>query len=65
MAEQDDQSSTITIDQDRDSAYGDSDVESETTSLRSAVYSYIYENGRRYHSYRAGAYWCVHHCLYW
>jgi hypothetical protein len=53
------QTSSILIDQDHDSAYGDSDAGSETTSLRSAVYSYIYENGRRYHSYRAGAYWWV------
>jgi hypothetical protein len=54
-----DQTGSILIDSDGDSAFGDSDVASETTSLRSAVYNYIYENGRRYHSYRAGAYWCV------
>ena len=55
-----DQTGTITIDTDGDSSYGGSDGASETTSLRSAVFNYVYENGRRYHSYRAGAYWCVH-----
>lgn len=52
-----DQTGSILIDSDRDSSYGESDAASETTSLRSAVLSYIYENGRRYHSYRAGSYW--------
>jgi hypothetical protein len=52
-----DQTGSISIDSDRDSSYGDSDAASETTSLRSAVLNYIYENGRRYHSFRAGAYW--------
>jgi hypothetical protein len=52
-----DQTGSILIDSDRDSSYGDSDAASETTSLRSAVLNYIYENGRRYHSYRAGSYW--------
>jgi hypothetical protein len=61
MAQQQDQTGTILVDHGTDSAYGDSDAESETVSLRSAVYNYIYENGRRYHSYRAGAYWWVLH----
>lgn len=52
-----DQTGSILIDSDRDSSYGESDAASETTSLRSAVRNYIYENGRRYHSYRAGTYW--------
>lgn len=52
-----DQTGSIVIDSDRDSSYGDSDAASETTSLRPAVMNYIYENGRRYHSYRAGSYW--------
>ncbi|TID27744.1 putative methyltransferase [Venturia nashicola] len=52
-----DQTGSIVIDSDRDSSYGDSDAASETTSLRSAVLNYIYDNGRRYHSYRAGSYW--------
>jgi hypothetical protein len=52
-----DQTGQILIDSDRDSAYGDSDVASETSSLRSAVLDYVYENGRRYHSYRQGSYW--------
>jgi len=43
--------------EDADSAYGDNDTESATTSLRSAVFAYHYENGRRYHAYRKGAYW--------
>ena len=30
---------------------------SATTSLRSSIHDYIYENGRRYHAYRAGQYW--------
>jgi len=55
-----DQTGLILIDSDRDSSYGDSDGASETTSLRSAVFNYVYENGRRYHSYRAGSYWWVH-----
>jgi len=40
---------------DADSAYGDS-VFSNTTSLASSVLNYEYENGRRYHSYKAGKY---------
>jgi hypothetical protein len=43
---------------DADSSYGgDSDEGSETTSLYSAITKYVYENGRRYHSYRYGTYW--------
>jgi len=42
---------------DNDSSYGGGDAASETTSLRSSIARYVYENGRRYHSYRAGAYW--------
>merc|ERR1712098_644272 len=43
---------------DNDSSYGgDSDAASETTSLYSAIFRHVYENGRRYHSYRAGTYW--------
>lgn len=47
-----------TVDQpDTDSAYGDeSDTQSDTTSLVSEVQNFKYENGRRYHSYRAGEY---------
>ena len=43
-------------DGDSDSAYG-SDLESETSSLHSSIFDYRYENGRRYHAYREGAYW--------
>ncbi|EXJ93591.1 hypothetical protein A1O1_01983 [Capronia coronata CBS 617.96] len=45
----------IAHDSDADSAYGDS-LFSETTSLSSSVFEYQYENGRRYHSFRAGKY---------
>ncbi|KAH8598461.1 S-adenosyl-L-methionine-dependent methyltransferase [Bisporella sp. PMI_857] len=31
--------------------------ESDTTSLKSSVSKYRYENGRRYHGYKDGAYW--------
>lgn len=39
-----------------DSALGESEAESDTTSLASSVLDYKYENGRRYHSYREGKY---------
>ncbi|KIV92325.1 hypothetical protein PV10_06777 [Exophiala mesophila] len=42
-------------DSDADSAYGDSFF-SDTTSLSSSVLEYQYENGRRYHSFKAGKY---------
>lgn len=29
---------------------------SDTTSLRSSLLDYVYENGRRYHAYRSGQY---------
>lgn len=41
---------------DTDSAYSEN-VQSETTSLRSSITNYHYENGRRYHAYHSGAYW--------
>ncbi|KAL4912989.1 S-adenosyl-L-methionine-dependent methyltransferase [Aspergillus aurantiobrunneus] len=41
---------------DADSVFSD-DYQSELTSLRSSIMDYRYENGRRYHAYRAGAYW--------
>ena len=41
---------------DTDSAIGDDDIESSTASLRSSIYAHVYENGRRYHSFRAGKY---------
>ncbi|KAI8935072.1 hypothetical protein NX059_007667 [Plenodomus lindquistii] len=47
----------IALDSDEnDSAYGD-DSASDTTSLKSAIYNYVYRNGRRYHAYKEGAYW--------
>jgi hypothetical protein len=33
-----------------------SGAESSTNSLSSTVFAYEYENGRRYHAYRAGTY---------
>ncbi|KAL2831964.1 S-adenosyl-L-methionine-dependent methyltransferase [Aspergillus pseudoustus] len=41
---------------DSDSVFSDS-YQSDLTSLRSSILDYRYENGRRYHAYRAGAYW--------
>jgi hypothetical protein len=43
---------------DSDSAYdGESLLGDDTRSLASYITHYRYENGRRYHSYRDGAYW--------
>lgn len=42
-------------DDDNDSALGD-DKASSTTSLNDSVFNYQYENGRRYHAFRAGSY---------
>jgi hypothetical protein len=33
-----------------------SGAESSTTSLSSTIFDYEYENGRRYHAYKAGTY---------
>ncbi|KUJ18608.1 S-adenosyl-L-methionine-dependent methyltransferase, partial [Mollisia scopiformis] len=41
---------------DADSTYGD-DSESYTTSLSSSIKNHTYENGSRYHAYRAGSYY--------
>jgi hypothetical protein len=54
MAEEAEQ--RIMVDWERDSALGDDDTASETTSLRSSVFNHVYENGRRYNGYRSGAY---------
>lgn len=52
------QAAIIEVDDGRenDSAIGDSDVSSFTTSIASSVLNYVYENGRRYHSFREGQY---------
>ncbi|KAH8697082.1 S-adenosyl-L-methionine-dependent methyltransferase [Talaromyces proteolyticus] len=42
-------------DDDADSALGD-DRASSTRSLSESIFNYEYENGRRYHAFRAGAY---------
>jgi len=41
---------------DSDSALGEGDRASLTTSLASSIFNYTYENGRRYHAYREGQY---------
>lgn len=46
---------TIDDDLDTDSTLG-TELDSDSESLSSSVLSYEYENGRRYHAYRAGAY---------
>ncbi|TKA30020.1 hypothetical protein B0A50_02739 [Salinomyces thailandicus] len=51
----DDQSADDTSMLDADSALGD-DTASETRSITDSVLGYQYENGRRYHAYRAGTY---------
>jgi len=42
--------------QDDDSAFGDQSLASYTTSLKSSVLDYKYENGRRFHAFRRGEY---------
>ncbi|KPM39196.1 hypothetical protein AK830_g7331 [Neonectria ditissima] len=42
---------------DGDSSYPESTRVSDTSSLRSSILNYKWENGRRYHSYQDGAYW--------
>ncbi|KAF9635638.1 hypothetical protein BFW01_g6533 [Lasiodiplodia theobromae] len=42
-------------DDSNDSAFGD-DI-SDTTSVASTIWRHRYENGRRYHKFREGAYW--------
>jgi len=45
----------ISADEDATSDYGSS-FESDLTSLKSSILNYVYENGRRYHSYQSGKY---------
>ncbi|KAI4133393.1 MAG: hypothetical protein LQ347_002196 [Umbilicaria vellea] len=48
--------SASTLQDDRDSAYGDtSDVDSAFTSISSSVRDYRKENGRTYHAYKDGS----------
>jgi hypothetical protein len=45
-------------DDDIDSAYGDDSlIGDDTQTLSTYITDYRYEFGRRYHSYRDGAYW--------
>ncbi|KAL2004052.1 hypothetical protein VTN02DRAFT_557 [Thermoascus thermophilus] len=50
-----DENPTMENDDDVDSAIG-SETRSRSTSIASSVLNYTYENGRRYHAYREGAY---------
>ncbi|KHN94348.1 uncharacterized protein MAM_07777 [Metarhizium album ARSEF 1941] len=57
----DEANAPIQADAESDEAASDShsdysEVASHTTSLRSSAFDYTYENGRRYHAYRAGQY---------
>ncbi|KAF4543068.1 Sam dependent methyltransferase [Lasiodiplodia theobromae] len=45
----------VSADDSNDSAFGD-DI-SDTTSVASTIWRHRYENGRRYHKFREGAYW--------
>jgi len=45
----------VEVDIENDSTYGD-DFISETTSLSSSIFQHRFENGRRYHAYKAGKY---------
>src|SRR5262245_37840179 len=40
-----------------DSAYGDDDDFSDTTTIPSTIMRHRWENGRRYHKFREGEYW--------
>ncbi|PSN66925.1 S-adenosyl-L-methionine-dependent methyltransferase [Corynespora cassiicola Philippines] len=43
--------------EDADSAFGDDDLLSDTTSIPSTIMRHRFENGRRYHKFREGEYW--------
>ncbi|KAG0647365.1 Velvet complex subunit LAE1 [Hyphodiscus hymeniophilus] len=45
----------IDVNDDHDSSF-DEDIASSTTSLSSSIKNHTYENGRRYHAFRAGSY---------
>lgn len=47
----------IDADPDGDSAYGDDDYLSDTTSVPSTIMKHRWENGRRYNKFRAGEYY--------
>jgi len=57
MVEHGETEQPIVVDWEGDSTLGDDDNVSETMSLRSSIFEHVYENGRRYHSYKQGAYW--------
>ncbi|THC89757.1 hypothetical protein EYZ11_010778 [Aspergillus tanneri] len=45
--------------EDEDDTFSDyaEDFASDTTTINSMITSYRFENGRRYHAYKDGAYW--------
>jgi hypothetical protein len=45
------------VDDTNDSAFGGDDDLSDTYSVASMIFQHRYENGRRYHAYKEGAYW--------
>jgi len=50
------------MEEDHDSAYdSESLIGDDSTTLASYITDYRFENGRRYHAYRDGAYWVRKH----
>jgi len=50
------------MEEDHDSAYdSESLIGDDSTTLASYITDYRFENGRRYHAYRDGAYWVRSH----
>ncbi|OAL71962.1 UMTA protein [Trichophyton violaceum] len=47
----------LEVDDDHDSDFPEEDSASDTTSIKTDICAYRFENGRRYHAYKAGAYW--------
>ncbi|KAH7017107.1 S-adenosyl-L-methionine-dependent methyltransferase [Ilyonectria destructans] len=47
----------IEVDDDTDSTYSEGTRVTDTQSLRTSILNYKWENGRRYHAYKDGAYW--------
>lgn len=52
-----DSSTQIAVDNYTEDEWAAESTASETTSLRSSITDYVYDNGRRYHAYHAGSYW--------
>ncbi|KAF3900098.1 UMTA protein [Trichophyton interdigitale] len=47
----------LEVDDEHDSDFPEDDSASDTTSIKTDICAYRFENGRRYHAYKAGAYW--------